>query len=142
MMRAFASHIFGVRSGSTTAATLQKALQKIDSNATIIQYDTHEAGLAALRQRQIDAYFADRGLLLGLLQDKTDTTGLIIADRWFTHEPYAIALPRGDSDFRLAVDRALTRLYESPDFLPLLRTYFANNATAVASGILTQSIPE
>lgn len=142
MMRAFANHIFGVRAGSTTAATLRRVVKQDLDGASIIEYDTHEAGLAALRQRQIDAYFADRGLLIGLLQDKADTGGLIIADRWFTHEPYAIALPRGDSAFRLAVDRALTEFYESPDFMPLLRRYFADNATTVAEAVLMQSLPK
>ena len=32
-------------------------------------------------------------------------------DRYFTYEPLALALARGDEDFRLVVDRALSRLY-------------------------------
>ena len=108
MMRAFASHIFGVRAGSTTAEKLREAIRKLGVNASVIDYETHEAGLTALRKREIDAYFADRGLLIGLLQKHPEDTDLLLADRWFTHEPYAIGLSRGDVDFRLLVDRALT----------------------------------
>ena len=38
---------------------------------------------------------------------------LVVLDRLFTHEPLALALPRGDEDFRLLVDGALSRLYGS-----------------------------
>lgn len=142
MMRAFASHIFGVRAGSTAAETLREAIKRLGANASVIEYDSHEAGLAALQKREIDAYFADRGLLIGLLQKHPEAADLILGDRWFTHEPYAIGLPRGDADFRLLVDRVLTDFYNSPDFLPLLRLYFGNNTTAVANAILLQSLPQ
>ena len=36
---------------------------------------------------------------------------LMLADNYLTVEPYALALPHGDEDFRLAVDRALSHLY-------------------------------
>jgi polar amino acid transport system substrate-binding protein/glutamate/aspartate transport system substrate-binding protein len=32
---------------------------------------------------------------------------LILAESYLTVEPYALALPRGDEDFRLVVDRAM-----------------------------------
>ena len=38
---------------------------------------------------------------------------LIVVDRLFTYEPLALALPRGDEDLRLLVDRTLSRLYRS-----------------------------
>ncbi len=39
---------------------------------------------------------------------------LLIAKDYLTREPYALALARGDDDFRLLVDRTLARLYRSP----------------------------
>jgi polar amino acid transport system substrate-binding protein/glutamate/aspartate transport system substrate-binding protein len=38
---------------------------------------------------------------------------LLLADNYLTIEPYALALPHGDEDFRLAVDRALSNVYRS-----------------------------
>jgi putrescine:ornithine antiporter len=40
---------------------------------------------------------------------------LHFVDRFFTFEPLALALPRGDEDLRLIVDRTLSRLYRSGD---------------------------
>ena len=36
--------------------------------------------------------------------------------RHFTYEPLALAMARNDDDFRLVVDRALSRFYASPTF--------------------------
>ena len=38
---------------------------------------------------------------------------LVILDRLFTNEPAALALARGDEDFRLLVDRSLSQFYAS-----------------------------
>lgn len=142
MLRAFASHTFGVRAGSTAEATLRRVMQIEGYGATILTYDSHEAGVAALEARQIDVYFADRGLLIGLLERDPAKSALQLADRWFTHEPYAIALARGDSDLRLLVDRSLTRTYMSPVYVDLLRKYFGDLAPMVAKTVLVQSLPE
>ena len=47
---------------------------------------------------------------------------LRIAEEYLSIEPYALALPRGDSDFRLAVDRALSHIYKSGE----IETVFAS----------------
>ena len=44
---------------------------------------------------------------------------LVVLDRLFTHEAGALALSRNDDDFRLLVDGALSRFYESGDFRAL-----------------------
>ena len=42
-----------------------------------------------------------------------DPSKLALAENYLTIEPYALALKRGDETFRLAVDRALSRIYRS-----------------------------
>jgi ABC-type amino acid transport substrate-binding protein len=44
---------------------------------------------------------------------------VLILDRMFTHEPAALALEFGDDDFRVLVDRALSRRYAAGDFAAL-----------------------
>jgi ABC-type amino acid transport substrate-binding protein len=43
-------------------------------------------------------------------------------------EPYAIVLPRGDASFRLAVNRALARIYSSDAIVDIFRRAFGPNA--------------
>lgn len=142
MLRAFATHTFGVRAGSTAESILRKVMQIEGYGATILQYDNHEAGIAALEAKQIDAYFADRALLIELLRNDRSTAGLEIADRWFTHEPYGIALGRGDWAFRLLIDRTLSKFYASPAYLDLCRKYFGGLAPTISNTIRMQSLPE
>jgi len=50
--------------------------------------------------------------------------GLLLADAYLSVEPYALTLRRGDEDFRLAVDRALSQIYRSGEIVTLFATSF------------------
>ncbi|MDL2401842.1 amino acid ABC transporter substrate-binding protein [Rhizobium mayense] len=134
--------IIGVRSDTTTGATLRDALGSDVPKTRVADFATHQDGLKALEDHRIDAYFADRALLIGLASHARNPSQLAIGNRLFTHEPYGIALPRDDSTFRLLVDRALTAFYQSDDFPKLLKTYFGDEASFLRSEILMQSVPE
>lgn len=131
----------GVRANTTTRATLHEAQAFEKSSMKIADFQTHEDGLAALEDRRIDAYFADRALLIELAKRARDPSSLEVGDRLFTHEPYAIALPRNDADFRLVADRALTSFFRSDDFMPLLTTYFGTEASMLHTQIMMEHIP-
>jgi glutamate/aspartate transport system substrate-binding protein len=42
-----------------------------------------------------------------------------LLDEDFSIEPYALMLPRGDTDLRLAVNRVLARLYRTGEIRPI-----------------------
>jgi polar amino acid transport system substrate-binding protein/glutamate/aspartate transport system substrate-binding protein len=132
----------GVRADTTTGATLRDALGSDVPQTRIADFPTHEDGLKALEDHKIDAYFADSALLISLIRKAHNPAGLEMGTRLFTHEPYAIAVRRDDSAFRLLVDRTLTQFYLSDAFPALLKTYFGSEAAALRSGIVGQSIPE
>ena len=73
--------------------------------------------------RDVDVFFGDRSLVLGAMDDAARDE-LVVLDRLFTHEPFALALPRGDDDFRLVVDRTLSGLYASNAFAGLYEQWF------------------
>jgi polar amino acid transport system substrate-binding protein len=134
-------HAIGVRANTTTEATLRQALALEESKMKIADFETHEEGLAALEGYKIDAYFADRALLISLAMRAHDPASLEVGDRLFSHEPYAIAVRRNDADFRLVVDRALTNFYQSDDFQPLLATYFGSEASMLQTQIMMEHVP-
>ncbi|TCR85840.1 amino acid ABC transporter substrate-binding protein [Rhizobium sp. BK376] len=136
-----ATSVIGVRADTTTGAILGEARSMEESKTRIADFDTHEDGLRALEEHKIDAYFADQVLLMSLIKRARNPSALEVGDRLFTHEPYAIALKRDDADFRLLVDRALTDFYLSDDFLPLLKTYFGNEAPMLHTQILMEHVP-
>jgi ABC-type amino acid transport substrate-binding protein len=72
----------------------------------------------------IAAYFADRAILGYLVDESREPDELRIADKYLTNEPYALALPRGDNDFRLANDRALSQVYRSGEIGTIFASAF------------------
>jgi ABC-type amino acid transport substrate-binding protein len=103
----------GVLAGTTTEKSLRDTLASANLTAEVTPAKTHREGLAMLDKGEIVAYFADRAILSYLASKSSDPSKLRLADNYFSLEPYALALPRGDEDFRLAVDRALSHIYRS-----------------------------
>ena len=50
----------------------------------------------------------------------------MLAENYLSIEPYALALPRGDGDFRLAVDRALSHIYRSGEIAAIFKRTFGD----------------
>jgi ABC-type amino acid transport substrate-binding protein len=110
---ALAGKKIGVLAGTTTEQSLRDTLATANIKAEIVPAKTHQEGLAMLDQGTIVAYFGDRAILAYLASKSSAPEKLRLANNYFSLEPYALALGRGDSDFRLAVDRALSRIYRS-----------------------------
>jgi ABC-type amino acid transport substrate-binding protein len=111
---ALADKKIGVLAGTTTEQSLRAALETTGLKADVVLARTHEEGIKMLDAGDITAYFADRAIL-GYLVDMSREPDKRIADQYLSIEPYALALPRGDSDFRLAIDRALSHIYKSEE---------------------------
>src|SRR4030095_15231311 len=90
---------------------LRDALQRRLVNATVLTVDTGNQGLAMLEAGTADAYAGDKIKLVGLALLAKDPAKLAMPAEDLSFEPYAMALPRGDSALRLEVNRALTHVY-------------------------------
>jgi ABC-type amino acid transport substrate-binding protein len=112
----FGGKRIAVIGGTTTESALRQALTKALVKAEIVAIKTRDEGLELLRQGQVDGVASDRTTLIGLVVNKAaggDAYKLLDED--FSIEQYALMLPRGDADFRLAVNRVLARLYRTND---------------------------
>ncbi len=118
----------GVAAGTTTEDSLRNSLKDAGIGAEVVAAKTHGDGLAMLDEGKISAYFADRSILLFLIKDSKAPEKLRLADDYLSVEPYALALPRGDSDFRLAVDRALSHIYRSGEIAAIFERTFGGKA--------------
>ena len=118
----------GVLAGPTTAAGLKETLRRAGIAADIVPAKTHDEGIAMLDRGEIAAYFGDRSILAFLTAKSSAPDKLHLAQNYFSAEPYALALPHGDSDFRLAVDRALSRIYRSGQIAPIFAGTFGSHA--------------
>ena len=103
---------FAVVAGTTSETWLKSRRATLQVDARIVPVVDYRSGLQQLRDGKVDVFFGERSLVLGAMSDK-EREELVILDRLFTHEPAALALARGDEDFRLLVDRALSQFYAS-----------------------------
>jgi len=118
----------GVLAGTTTEEALRNTLNEAKINGDVAAAKTHGEGLAMLDEGKISAYFGDRSILLFLIKDSKAPEKLRLADDYLTVEPYALALPRGDTDFRLAVDRALSHINRSGEIAAVFQRTFGGKA--------------
>jgi polar amino acid transport system substrate-binding protein/glutamate/aspartate transport system substrate-binding protein len=108
---ALAGKRIGVRAGTTTEESLRASLEAKGMQAEVVTFDDHPAALSALEAGEIEAYFGDQSILFGLFfaSDMGDT--LTVSENTMTVEKQGLAMPRGDDDFRLAVDTAISTLF-------------------------------
>ncbi len=118
----------GVHGGTTTEIALNNTLKELSLDAEVVPVADHADGLAQLEQGDISAYFADQAILLYLAAGSAAPEKLRLSNRHFTNEPYALALQRGDNDFRLLVDRSISRLYRSGKIVQIFKNAFGGSA--------------
>jgi ABC-type amino acid transport substrate-binding protein len=118
----------GVLGATTTEKALRDSLQNAGISVDVIPVKTHSEGLAMLDDGKISAYFADLSILAFLIKNSKAPDKLILAENYLSVEPYALALPRGDEEFRLAVDRALSHIYRSGAINRIFKRTFGANA--------------
>ncbi len=111
---------YAVYAGSTSEARVRERIATTGVIARVVPVESHERGIELVSAGKAGAFFDDRILLTTLVSLRKDADELMVLDRRYTLEPAALALRRGDEDFRLAVDTALSDLYRSGQYL---RTY-------------------
>ncbi len=142
LFQAFSDRKFGVRSNTTAEEWLRESITTLSSNAELVTVDSHDEGVNMVLDRDLDAYFADRAILLGSVLASEAPTDLVVGERFFTQEPYGLALTKGDEDFRLLVDRSVSRLYRSPEIEPILAEHFGSPGLDIIVLLLMNALPE
>lgn len=106
----------GVLAGTTTEALVGALLEKRGlGGVSRVSFDSHVAGLNALAKGEIAAYFGDQAILRYQIGALRPDVALRFSDEQFSFEPYALAMKRGESRLRLAVDTALSDVFASGD---------------------------
>lgn len=131
--------------GTTTEKGLADALKKHTVTATMVPVKDHASGVAALDDGTADAYASDRVILIGVGRTSKNPAKLSLIDEYFTYEPYGLMLRRGDSAFRLSVNRTLASVYRSGEIVPIYQKWFGSMTTAgpiLGAMYLLNGIPE
>ena len=112
-----------VITGTTNEVALKKELQRRQLQTSLVRVKDRQEGMAKVKNGEVDGFASDKLLLVGA-QNADASTYKVLPEN-LSYEPYAIALPRGDSAFRLAVNKGLSQLYSSPTILDIYLKWFA-----------------
>lgn len=102
-----------VITGTTTERVLKETIARRAIQAEVVTVTARAEGLRLLDQREVEGFASDRMVLIGVVLTSKTKGAFKLLDEDFSVEPYALALPRGDHDYRLAVNRVLARLYRT-----------------------------
>lgn len=138
---ALAGKKIGVLGGTTTEEGLRATLDQLNMAAEVVAVASHPEGRARLLAGEIDAYFADQSILVGLLMGAEVPSALRVARNVLTVEPHALAMPLGDTAFRAEVDRALSHLYRGGVVADLYLSAFEQEELGPAMKALTLVAP-
>jgi len=116
---------------TTTIDALRNALADAGSNAEVVPVASAAEGLEAVLKDEVAAFSSDQVVLIGMVLTHTGEDKFAITNQTFSFEPFALALRRNDSDFRLVADRALSQLNRSGQITPIYQRWFGHFAKEV-----------
>ena len=134
-----------VLKGTTTEARLTEQLSRRLITATVLPIGDAAEGVKMLEAGTADAYAGDKIKLIALAAQAADPKKLAMLTEDLSFEPYAFALPRNDSAFRLEVNKGLTQIFLSPDIEVIFEQWLGRlgrPSGLLAAMFLLNSIPE
>jgi len=114
-----------VLEGTTTENVMRRVIDVNDFDIELKLIDNHDEGMRLLNEREVIGYASDRAMLIGqVFRDENAANQYSLTRTALSFEPYALMIARGDTDFRLAADRALASLYRTARIRRLYQTWF------------------
>jgi ABC-type amino acid transport substrate-binding protein len=120
--------IAGKRVAAQQGATNARILRERVPTAQLREFPDQPAGFQALSQGQADAYTNDGIQLAGLKAKAPSPGNWLIVGEFYSYEPYGMALRKGDSDFRNAVDNGLMEGIDSGKFFEIYEKWFGQKS--------------
>jgi ABC-type amino acid transport substrate-binding protein len=117
-----------VVSNTTTIEALKGALNTMLIDSEVVPVPSAVEGMALLDKGEVDAFSSDQVVLIGQVIARDSGKQYFLSQDLFSFEPFALAVKRGDADFQLVADRALSQLNRSGQILIIYRKWFARFA--------------
>jgi glutamate/aspartate transport system substrate-binding protein len=111
--------------GTTTESIIRKVIDINEFEVKLHLVASHDDGMKLLNDRKVDGYVSDRAMLIGqVFRNANAQNNYVMTRAPLSFEPYAMMIPRGDSDFRLAADRALAQLFSDARIRRIYQNWF------------------
>lgn len=114
-----------VVSGTTTETVLLRVAEVNDFRVKLVPIKTHDEGVELLNKGKVDGYASDRAMLIGqVFRNANVANDYTMTRSALSFEPYAFMMKRGDTEFRLAADRALASLFRTARIRRIYQNWF------------------
>jgi polar amino acid transport system substrate-binding protein len=140
--RGLANHTYAVKQGEATEAWIRKQQRMLGVVATMVTVSSQEEGVQLVAEGKADAFFSERMLLKNYLAKRDDASAMQVLERIYEYAPVAMALTRGDEDFRLLVDTALSKAQRSGELEQIYSRYFGEPGEMVKALFKVYALPE
>jgi len=114
-----------VIAGTTNENVIRAQVNGRKLDTRVVTFKTQQEAFAALESGKVDAFASDKLLLIGVASKAREPRSYNLLPEDLSFEPYGIVLPRGDADFRLAVNTALARIYSRGEITVIFRRWFS-----------------
>lgn len=114
-----------VVAGTTTEDVVRRLAEVNDFRIKVRPITTHNEGMDLLNNGKVDGYASDRAMLIGqVFRNANMANEYTMTRSALSFEPYAFMIARGDSEFRLAADRALAALFRTARIRRIYQNWF------------------
>jgi len=125
-----------VVSGTTNEQAVNAINEKAQLKLTVLPVKDRAEGINALESGTADAFSGDK-ILLAAAQYQ-NPQGLVILPDDLSLEPYAIVLPLGDLNFRIAVNSGLAEMYRRGAMIPIYQKWLSD--VGMEPGVLLEAL--
>ncbi|MGH7773210.1 MAG: transporter substrate-binding domain-containing protein [Candidatus Binatia bacterium] len=116
--------IAGKRVAAQQGSTNARIIRERVPTAQLREFPDQPAAFQALAQKQVDTYTNDGIQLAGLKAKAPNPREWDIVGDFYSYEPFAMALRKGDSDFRAAVNNGLMEGIDSGKYFEIYEKWF------------------
>ena len=114
-----------VLSGTTTEDVMRRVIEVNEFDVELQLITSHDEGMQLLNDRSVAGYASDRAMLIGqVFRDANAKNQYAMTRGSLSFEPYAMMIPRGDTEFRLVADRALASLFRGARIRRVYHNWF------------------
>lgn len=113
-----------VVANTTTIVALKGVLKDGLIDAKVVPVSSATAGMAAMDKGEVDAFSSDQIVLIGQVIVRQKKKKYYLSQELFSFEPFALAIQRGDADFQLVADSALSRLNRNGQIFTFYQKWF------------------
>jgi polar amino acid transport system substrate-binding protein len=118
----------GLKVGAVKGSTSAANMRQVAPEAMIVSVADYQSLINALIQGKVDAISSDSIILLGLSKKSGKEDDLRFAGDQFSIEPYGIACPENQSNFRDNLNEGLQRIWENGRWQLIYDTWFGPRA--------------